>query len=141
MEGEQHDKIIMNRNINISENDDAVLKILADLLNGLEEAVKQAKEGLAVIIAKIAEEKASNYVDFGFPKPLKKNAGFEKFLLKVLEAERSKHPGFTYQVRRNERGEIVAVEIRGPKEHFNHALKACSWIKRRLLVQNSRKGG
>ena len=140
MEGEQHDKIIMNRNISISENDDAVLKILADLLNGLEEAVKQAKEGLAVIIAKIAEEKASAYVDFGFPKPLKKGAGFEQFLLRVLEAERTKHPGFTYQVRRNERGEIVAVEIRGPKDAFNHALRACAWIRGKLLAQNSRKG-
>jgi hypothetical protein len=141
MSGGQYDNIIKNRDINLSNDSDAVLKILADLLNGLEGVVQQAKNDLAVIIQRIAEEKASAYVDFGFPKPLRKDAGFEKFLLKVLEAERSKHPGFTYQVRRNEQGEIVGVEIRGSKEHINHALKACAWIKGKLLSQNSKKGG
>ena len=58
--------------------------------------------------------------------------------MKVLEAEAAKHPEFAYQVRRNEQGEIVAVEFKGPKEHFNHALRACSWIKQRLQAQNSR---
>jgi hypothetical protein len=131
----------MNKDLNISENGDAILKILSDLLNGLEGVVQQVKNDLAVIIAKIAEEKASNYVDFGFPKPLKKGAGFEQFLLKVLEAERSEHPEFNYQVRRNEQGEIVAVEIRGPKTSFNRALKVCGWIRGKLLLQNSKKGG
>ena len=131
----------MNNNVSQDKNvalNDEVLKVLVDLLNGLEQSVRQAKEGLAAVIQRIAEEKASGYVDFGFPKPLRKDAGFERFLLKVLEAEHAKHQEFTYQVRRNEQGEIVAVEFRGPKEHFNHALRACSWIKQRLLAQNSR---
>jgi len=141
MTGEQYDNIRMNKDLSFSRDDevlDEVLKVLVDLFNGLEGAVKQAKDGLGAIIQRIAEEKASGYVDFGFPKPLRKDAGFERFLLKVLEAEHAKHQEFTYQVRRNEQGEIVAVEFRGPKEHFNHALKACSWIKQRLLAQNSR---
>ena len=131
----------MNSNVSQDKNvalNDEILKILVDLLNSLEQSVKQAKEGLAAVIQRIAEEKASGYVDFGFPKPLRKDAGFERFLLKVLEDEHAKHPEFAYQVRRNEMGEIVAVEFKGPKEHFNHALKACSWIKQRLLAQNSR---
>jgi len=131
----------MNNNVSQDKNialNDEVLKVLVDLLNGLEQSVRQAKEGLAAVIQRIAEEKASGYVDFGFPKPLRKDAGFERFLLKVLEDEHAKHQEFTYQVRRNEQGEIVAVELRGPKEHFNHALRACSWIKQRLLAQNSR---
>jgi hypothetical protein len=137
---EQHDIIITNEYKNLSMNDE-ILKILVNLLNNFEEAVKQAKEEAAAIIQKAVEKKASNYVDFGFPKPLKKGAGFEQFLLRVLEAERVKCPEFAYQVRRNEQGEIVAVEIRGPKDAFNHALRTCAWIRGKLLAQNSRKGG
>jgi hypothetical protein len=140
MAKEQHNIIIANEYKNLSTGDD-ILKILIDLLNGLEEAVRQTKEQVATIVQRAVEERAFSHVDFGFPKPLRKDAGFERFLLKVLEAERAKHPEFAYQVRRNEQGEIVAVEIRGPKTSFNHALKICGWIKQRLLVQNSRKGG
>jgi hypothetical protein len=134
---EQHDIIIANEYKNLSMNDE-ILKILVNLLNNLEEAIKQAKEEATAIIQKSINERASSYINFAFPSPLMKNAGFEQFLLKVLEAERSKHPEFAYQVRRNEQGEIVAVEIRGPKEPFNRALRACSWIKQKLLAQNTR---
>jgi hypothetical protein len=138
MGGGQYDKIIMNKNINLS-NDDAVLKILADLLNSLEEAVKQSKEQIAAIVQRAVEEKTSSFVNFGFPKPLRKDGGFEKFLLKVLDAEHSKTSEFEYKVKRNEQNEVVAVEFRGPKTSFNRALRACSWIKQKLLAQNMRK--
>jgi len=118
--------------------DEEVLKVLFDLLNSLEQSIKQARESLTAVILKAVEEQASSHADFVFPRPLRRDAGFERLLLKVLESERSKHPEFTYQLRRNEQGEIVAVEAKGPSEYLEHVLRVCSWIKRRLLAQNSK---
>jgi len=113
--------------------EEALLKVLADLLNTFEAGIRQAKDELMKIAQSMVEERKK--ATFVFPEPLLKDAGFEAFLVKVLEVTQAKHPDFSYRLQRNEQGEIVSVEFQGPQESMKLVLGACDWIRRKILAQ------
>ncbi|MEM1996480.1 MAG: hypothetical protein QXZ27_00330 [Candidatus Bathyarchaeia archaeon] len=140
-----NNKIGNNADIKVSEDrEETILKILVDVGNALETLGvlgKQIKESVSLMIEERVREKESNFT-FEFHEPLRKDGGFERFLMKVLNAEKEKHPNeFIYTIERNQNNEITRVKVKAEKEHLNDVSNVVNWINKRILENKSRKGG
>ncbi|MEM3479703.1 MAG: hypothetical protein QW702_07130 [Candidatus Bathyarchaeia archaeon] len=134
----------LNSNVDLKFSEDreeTILKILVDVGNALESIGKQIKESVSLMIEERVREK-ENTSTFEFHEPLKKDGGFERFLMRVLNAEKDKHPNeFIYTIERNQNNEITKVRVKAPKEHLKDVSNVVNWINRKILENKSRKGG
>ncbi|MEM3757114.1 MAG: hypothetical protein QXR61_04030 [Candidatus Bathyarchaeia archaeon] len=132
----------LNSNVDLKFSEDreeTILKILVDVGNALESIGKQIKESVSLMIEERVREK-ENTSTFEFHEPLKKDGGFERFLMRVLNAEKDKHPNeFIYTIERNQNNEIT--KVKAPKEHLKDVSNVVNWINRKILENKSRKGG
>lgn len=139
-----NNKISNNEDLSVSEDrEETILKVLLNIADNLEVLSKQIRETVTPIVEKRikeAEEK-ENAFSFEFHEPLKKDGGFERFLMKVLNAEKEKHEGFVYTIERNQNNEIVGVRVKAEKEHLKDVSSVVNWINKRILEGKNRKEG
>ncbi|MEM1581175.1 MAG: hypothetical protein QXK89_01505 [Candidatus Bathyarchaeia archaeon] len=86
---------------------DSILKAILNLLDGLESAVKQARQELTRLI-----EESIQWRIIEAPRPVSLEDRAIKWLVKRLEAVREKHPGVRFEFVRNGEGLITALRYK-----------------------------
>jgi len=99
--------------------DEALVKALLELLNGLEESIKRAREELKGYV----EHEVSWHV-IRAPKPVSLEDRAIKWLVKRLETVREKHPGVRFEFVRNGEGLITALRYKAEDDEMRGDIEA-----------------
>ncbi|MEM2026384.1 MAG: hypothetical protein QXT30_01300 [Candidatus Bathyarchaeia archaeon] len=106
---------------------EAVVKALSELLAGLEEAVKQAREELAKIVQEKMEWKV-----IASPKPVPESDRAILWLKRRLEAVTEKHPNIRYEFMRDEAGLITGLRYTATNDEESADIEApAKWAFKR----------
>jgi len=122
--------------------DEALVKALLELLNGLEESIKRAREELKGYV----EHEVSWHV-IRAPKPVPAEDRAVRWLERKLAEIKNKHPNLRYEFLRNPEGLITALRYQPENEEVDEDVKAVAeWAfqkaaSRPVASNSNSKGG